>query len=319
MSNPIELEHPTWSIFDSSKIQCFMDCPRKYFFNYILGWDVDAPNNDLIFGQAIHEALEYLMTSSMKQDAIEPAFQKFLETYREHFSEETDELFIPKSPNNAFFGLAAYVGKYRDQDKFDTLYTEIGGEVNTGKHNLVYKIDAVCKDSNDRIFALEHKTTKWGFKQVWFDEWLLSIQVGTYSYALRCMFPEVLSPIVIINGIAFSKKKVDCERQPVKKTPNQLRTWLFTVNYWIDMIKTEQDVLLNDCSPDDSVLTAFPMNPRACTNYFRLCPYHEFCTAWPNPLKRAFDGPPGGYKLHFWNPLEELPLKNRKDLESVES
>lgn len=315
---PQSLYHPSWEDFDSSKIQCYMDCPRKYFYNYILGWESDRPNNHLIFGQAWHEGMEHIMTHTMTEDAIEPAYNRFLAKYRESFPAETDELFIPKTPNNAFLGYCVYIGKYRNQDRFQTLHVEIGGKVHTGKHSLIYKMDHVGKDENSRIFAFEHKTTSGGFKQVWFDEWLLSLQIGTYSYALKCMFPEVQSPLVIINGASFSKKKVDCERQPVKKSPGQLRTWLFTVNYWIDSIKDEMDLMLKPGMKDASTFTAFPMNPRACTNYFRLCPYHDFCMAWQNPLTRALDGPPEGFIIRYWNPLEELDIKERIDLEGID-
>ena len=313
MSNE-ELYHPAWEIMDSSKLQSFMDCPRRFFFDYILGWSSEMANHDLIFGQAFHDAMEIIMTNPMTEDIIEVAYQKFLETYRPYFPEETDELYAPKTPANAFYGLAAYVGQYRNQDFFTTLYTEVGGRVWTGKHYLIYKLDTICQDHNGRVFSFEHKTTKYGFKQVWLDEWLLSMQIGTYSYGLRCLYPDISTPLVIINGVAFSKKKVDCQRQPVKKTPQQLQTWLFTANYWIDQVKQEVDVLMNDCSVDDQVLTAFPLNPRACTNYFRLCPFHDFCMSWPNPLRYAFDQPPDGFQVHHWDPLQELPIKNRVDV-----
>ncbi len=312
-----ELYHPTWEIHDSSKIQSFMDCPRRFFFDYILGWQSEVANHDLIFGQAFHDAMEVIMTNPMTEDVIEPAYNAFLETYRKTYPEETDEIYEPKSPKNAFYGLAAYIGQYRNQDFFTTLYTEVGGKVSTGKHQVVYKLDTICQDHNERVFSFEHKTTKNGFKQVWMDEWLLSMQIGCYSYAMRCLYPNVSTPLVIINGVAFSKKKVDCQRQPVKKTPQQLQNWLFTVNYWVDQIKNEINVLLNDCSVDDQILTAFPMNPRACTNYFRLCPFHDFCMSWSNPLRQAFEGPPEGFVTKRWDPLEELPIKNRVDLEQT--
>jgi len=314
MTNLEELYHPTWEVYDSSKIQTFMACPRKYFFEYILGWSSEAPNHDLIFGQAVHEGMAYIMTHEMTEETVEKAYQEFLHHYRKHYSEETDDIFAPKTPQNAFYGFATYVGKYRSQDFFKTNYVEIGGKLSTGKHTIVYKIDSVCEDDNGRIFSFEHKTTKFGFKKVWFDQWLLSLQVGTYSYALRCLFPNVV-PVVIINGIAYSKTKVDVERQPVKKTPSQLNGWLLTTNYWIDQIKMEQKILLSDTSLDDDVLSCFPMNPGSCTQYFRVCAFHDFCMAYQNPLKFSEGEPPDGFQRHYWNPLEEINLREQIDLE----
>jgi len=309
--NNSDLYHPSWEIFDSSKIQTFMTCPRKYFFNYILGWSSETPNHDLIFGQAVHEGMAYMLTHEMTEETVEMAYEEFLNYYRQYYDKETDEIFVPKTPKNAFYGFAVYLTKYRDQDFFKTKYIEIGGRLSTGKHTLVYKLDSVCEDENRRIFSLEHKTTKYGFKKVWFDQWLLSLQVGTYSYALRCLYPETV-PVVIINGISYSKTKVDVERQPVKKTVSQLNGWLFMVNYWIDQIKLEQKIFLENY--DQDVLDCFPMNPVSCTQYFRVCPFHDFCMAYQNPLKFSDGEPPDGFQRHYWNPLEEFKLRQQVDL-----
>ena len=53
---------PTLQTVDSTKINTFLDCPRQYFFTYVLGWRSDRPNNHLVFGQAWHEAMEHLDT-----------------------------------------------------------------------------------------------------------------------------------------------------------------------------------------------------------------------------------------------------------------
>lgn len=314
MTKTIDFYHPTWEIFDSSKIQTFMDCPRKYFYQYILGWNMDIPNHDLIFGAAFHEGMEVL---TLNPGDVDGAHDAFLDYYRQYFSPETDDIYRPKTPDAALMAFAHYISRYQGQDRFTPLYTELGGRVFTGKHHIVYKIDAVCKDENDHIFALEHKTTKNGIRQVWLDEFLLSLQIGTYSYALRCIYPNI-APIVIVNGVSFSKTKVDMIRQPVKKTRHQLNIWSLTINFWIDQMKEEIDIFLNQ-SPEDEYLKAFPLNTRACTNYFRLCPFHDFCMAWANPAKQACDGPPEGFTTRYWNPLEELTIKTEINLEAQDA
>jgi len=62
-------------------------------------------------------------------------------------------------------------------------------------------------------------------------------------------------------------------------------------------------------------MMAFPMNTESCGNYFG-CAYHDFCLAWPNPLKRC-DEVPQGMKVEFWNPLEKSAKHEVKNGELV--
>ena len=79
---------PEWDILDSSKIQSYMRCPRKYFFNHILGWSLEeeeqgaleisssgllaAPKSEirksehLVFGTAWHHSMEHLLRENRK-------------------------------------------------------------------------------------------------------------------------------------------------------------------------------------------------------------------------------------------------------------
>ena len=86
--------HPTWDIMDSSKLICYKECPRKFFYQYILGWQNAYPNNHLVFGSAWHMAMEWLLNHPKD---IAGAALAFLEYYREHFPPNTDELFVPLS------------------------------------------------------------------------------------------------------------------------------------------------------------------------------------------------------------------------------
>ena len=61
--------------------------------------------------------------------------------------------------------------------------------------------------------------------------------------------------------------------------------------------------ILKDCKDSDDVLSAFPMNTTNCSKYFG-CPYFDFCTAWPNPLKRCNETPIG-IEIEFWDPTRE--------------
>ena len=60
MSFPIPSKD-TFKVNDSTKISCFLGCPRKYFYEYILDWRPDCPHHYLDFGEAWHRA-QYLVS-----------------------------------------------------------------------------------------------------------------------------------------------------------------------------------------------------------------------------------------------------------------
>lgn len=298
--------HPTWEILDSSKIQTFMDCPRRYFYEYVLAWRPDAPNNHLIFGDAWHKALEILMLGNYSDESLVQAMQEFETTYRARLPEGTDEIFAPKTPANAFKALVEYCSHYPGDKQEHILHTEIGGRVAIGPNRFItFRCDAIL-EKNGIVFAREHKTTGRSFSQLWSDQWELSFQVGTYSFALHCLFPEVQSCAVEVNGTAFLKTKISFLRVPVYKGPSNLNTWLFTANHYFDRIQDEHH-FLETSSEDDSVLTAFPMNPQSCTKYLG-CPYHDLCVNWANPLQHL-NFIPEGFAIEYWNPLDR-DIKN---------
>ncbi len=303
MLQPVE----SWSIQDSTKIQSFMDCPRAYFYEYVLGWRPEAPNLHLEFGTAWHMAMEHLITANKRdggrysQEAVMEAHDLFLTHYRQFFPDMTDEINAPKNPANALRALIDYCNLYQ-AEVFDPLYTEIYGTVPIGDGDVLhFKMDSILK--SDRGFmSREHKTGSQLSRQ-WIDQWSLKTQVGVYNHALYCLFPadEVFG--VEINGTILQKKENKFQRIPVRKSKEAMQVWFWTVRHYLKLIKWEFERLMIDSKEGDSVLMAFPMNSENCTKYFG-CRYHDFCGAWSNPLQHI-DEVPMGMKIEHWNPKEE--------------
>jgi len=310
-----------WDILDSTKLKDFMRCPRYCMYRHIFGWNTDNPSNHLIFGRAFHEAMEYLLLHGYDHKSLIKAHELMVENYRKDLPEETDELFEPKTPKNAFFALAAYCDKYKDDLKLnDVLHTEIAGSITIGKDKKIYfRMDSLLKSkATGKVFSLEHKTGSglW----LWEERWGLSTQVGTYTHVLNCLYPvdDVLG--VILNSVHFLRNKsswkdlntlgkttkklpFDLFRLYSPRTTAQMRVWLENVNYYYDAYFNEINILLNS-SKDANVLTAFPLNENSCISYGKVCEYQDFCLAWPNPLKK-FDQVPLGFKKEIWNPMEQ--------------
>jgi len=320
MTFPIT-EHPTWAIKDSSKLDDYLRCHRFYFFRYILGWDLDFPAHDLLFGEAYHKAREHQLLHGY--DDVAGAFEAFNNCYRLHFAPEEDEIYKPKTPTAVLNALMKFAEeRYADLVDNEVVVidgqkmTEISGTVPIDENRVLhYRMDSILRRLEDgMIFSWDHKTTaeKYILGRQWADQFFLSIQNGTYTHCLYCMFPieQVLGIEFCGTGFAFLSRgsanrssgyHATLRRVPAFKTPEQMNAWLWTVNNLLDEIERDMDKLFH-CTENDAVLMAFPMNGTSCTDY-RGCQYHDYCLSWPNPLRQCYE-PPLGFIEKFWNPAE---------------
>jgi hypothetical protein len=324
--------NPAWEIKDSSKLDDWCACRRQYFYRHILGWRPAVPAHDLYFGECWHLAREYGLLNGY--DDVQGAFNAFNDHYRLEFPQETDELYKPKTPGAVLAALMTLaISPYYSRDLDDNEIVEINGNKMTeisgtvpisSTRSLHYRMDSIMRRKEDgMIFSWDHKTTteKYINYDNWTNQFYLSIQNGTYTHCLYCMFPieQVLG--VEFYGVGFvylsrgsanrsAGYHATFKKAPVYKTPEQMNTWLWNVNRLCDDIDYEMQ-LLDQCKEGDDVMTAFPMNPKSCTSY-RGCPYFDFCMSFQNPLQRCGE-PPTGFETSFWRP-DEKASKNIMNL-----
>jgi len=323
-------EHPSWKILDSSKLDTFTQCNRKFFFEYILGWRLDIPAHDLHFGESWHKAREHQLIHGYKD--IEGAYNAFITEYRKKFEPETDSIYRPKDPTGAMNALIALSNNY-SLDLYENEVVELDGKKMTEISGTVpidngrvlhYRMDSIMRRHSDgKIFSWDHKTTheKWLHGRQWAESFHLGIQNGTYTHCLYCMFPieEVLG--VEFYGVGFnyllrgSKERsagyhASFRKVPAFKTPEQMNVWLWNINDIYDDVEREME-RLDRCKEGDTVMTAFQQRPHSCTAY-RGCPYHDFCLSWSNPLQQCYE-PPLGFRLKFWDP-RDMKTSNKKEL-----
>ena len=314
--------HPTWAITDSSKLSEYLECPRKYFFRYILGWTPDTPAQDLHFGVCWHKAREYQLRYGY--DDIQGAYNAFIECYRQKFPPETDNLYTPKDPTAVVAALKKFSDTYfSDLDLNEVVeldgrkMLEVSGTVPIAKNRVIhYRMDSIMRRKDDcKVFSWDHKTTsaKYINNSRWSQQFLMSIQNGTYTHVLMCMFPieSVLGVEFCGTGFEYLKRgskqrppgyHITLRRVPAYKTPEQMNPWLWLVNNIIDDIEADME-MLECCYPSDPVMQCFRQNPTSCQNW-KGCPYYDYCLSWPNPLAHI-EEPPLGFHIEFWNPAEQ--------------
>lgn len=297
----------TWKIIDSSKLKDHLRCQRFYFYCHVLGWKPEFPSNHLIFGTAWHLPMEHLLLNGYDLDSVNDGYSLFETSYRQHLGPDTDEMFGAKTPLNAFLALSEYADEYKDDlDIHKVKYTEIAGSASIG-HNrdLYYRMDSILENRNNGLISsLEHKTGSRTWQ--WEDQWPLSLQIGTYTHVLHCLYDRKKVEGVRMNATFFIKRKkfkAEFMRPLIQKSLGGMNVWFNVVNYRFDLIEHSMEILDKE-SEDHEIMNSFPLNPEGCIKYGRICEYHDFCTAWPNPLKRC-DEPPLGFKIEFWDPTKQ--------------
>ncbi len=325
--------HPSWEIRDSSKLSDYLSCPRYFFYCHVLGWRLDTPAHDLYFGEAWHIAREHQLIHGY--DDIDGAFTAFLNHYRKQFPPQSDINHKPKTPEAVFQALTNFaVTYYSDLEDNELLrnpetnepFTEISGTVPIDEKRVLYfRMDSLLRNrKTGKIFSWDHKTTngKYIGYQNWDTQFYLSVQNGTYTHCMYCIFPieEVLGVEFCGVGFEYLTRGSSArpagyystlKRVPAFKTPDQMNTWLWCTIDLMNDIDRDFDRLSN-CSDNDEVLMSFHLNPGSCTKY-RGCEFHDICLHQPNPLRISGE-PPFGFRQEFWDPREK-DARNKMKLE----
>ncbi len=305
--------HPTWDVLDSTKLTTYMRCPRLFFYQFVLGWQSDYPNNHLVYGSAWHIAMEWLL---QHPGDVAGATLAFLRFYRRHFGAGTDELYVPKTPANAVDSIAAYNDRFgREHEQEKVLYTEVAGLVLVAdERTMVFKCDAILEDSaTGRIFGRDFKTSQRKYVN-WGDHYTLSTQMLTYLHALHCLYPQAEDLKMIVRGAWFyrSPRVTEFADHPIDKSVEQMSAWLTRVNAWIDRLDNDRYTLTEETT-DDVGMSAFPQDDTACFDFGQQCQFFDFCNSWSNPIAHC-DSVPIGFKKEYWNPLERPEISTKIDL-----
>lgn len=326
MSNPAVLDHTypeslipveTWSIMDSTKLKCYKGCPRKYFYEYVLGWRHSGPNIHLDFGSAIHLIFETIYNEpddgwrGYPSDIVTKAYGEFLAEYRKSYplpegdgvdlaiALEQDAKNSPKNPDGAARLIAEYATKYKDDD-FEVLYTEVAGIVPIDDiHNMTFKMDLILRDEMG-VRGKDFKTSG-ADREMYQRKFHHDTQMLCYSHALHMLFPEE-EVGMCLDFLIPLKTKVTLRRRDIPITELQLLHWLAETSWWLNEVDRDFE-LLSNTSLDAPYMLTFRRNDQNCTQYNQLCPFFDFCSlpGFSNPLTRCAKPQPG-FEVRHWDP-----------------
>ena len=310
-----------FSVLDATKIQDYQACPRRFFYERVLGWCYAQPNIHLIFGSSWHLAMEKLYEGgkprySRAENAdlaalTTEAFNAFYTEYTQTYGPADEEPNKPKNASNAIRALLQYSERNRD-DNFDVLHIETAGSIPVSDRRVLhFKTDLICHDERG-YFSLEHKTSG-KFDSRWAAQWRQKMQGGVYSHVLYCLYPPEDVYGVIINGAFITNPPLlkkdgtpragardnEFHRVPIRKNLKQMEGWLAEVSFWFDCIERDHNTLAS-ASDSDPVMLAFPKRTENCTNW-GPCPFLDYCSVWNNPLQHI-EEVPTGFEISHWDP-----------------
>lgn len=307
--------------YDNTRISAFKKCPRFYYFRHVRHWQADFPATALIFGSAWHAAMEAVwpaMCAGEKQaDVIKKGFAAFVDEWvargmphPDEISYEMQKELSPRTPGNAFEMLMDYVanriGKVKDLELISVERPFIVPLAPDDDSTFyVGKIDKVVM-ARHKVRAIEHKTTtaykkEGGFRSTFVDGFSPNSQVDGYLYALHMLWPGQVQG-VWVDAALVHKTETAFIFIPVEKQQEQLNSWLWETNYWIDQIQAHTAALAT-CNVADPFLASFPKQTGSCQDFNKNCDYHDLCRFKPNPMQ--ITEVPAGFREEYWDPLKE--------------
>lgn len=319
-SGPIPA-HKSWECLDSTKVQEFMTCPRKFLFKYMMGLSEREGNIHLVHGEAWHRGMQALLERGYTKEGLIDAIARYELYFEQHYTRGTWTDLYPKNPGGAREAFSSYIEKYKDEDsKYELIHTEIVGPVLIKRdREMWFRIDAILRNmETGKVRILEHKTAS---RNNGFESWVLKTQTNLYQHVLNCLYDPSEIEGLIVNTTVFHKKSPhEHIRTPLRTPLDMMRAFITHLNGVVDRIE-ENTLLLEQSTPDDPVLLPFPPCTESCTKWGRMCEFWDVCIAYPNPLK-LFEGGSQWFEVRHWDPRtmsesgQRVEIKvNRKEVE----
>ncbi len=314
---------------DYSSLSTYMDCPRKFLFQYVMHLRGAGKSIHLVFGSCWHYGLERAYLELQKESTNLSVMDLTIISVKAfnalwdldgapHWKDE--DLIFPKSPGHAANMLKAYWERHLKIDTDDNrkvVAVEAPFVIDLTSYrsdfpNYIGRIDLILSAPADGIEIIDHKTAKAVYKvspQI-FES---SFQTDGYLTAGRLFYDKI--PSITYRIALCQKKKIDFHPITVNKRAAAIDHFLVNLTQYISSILTDLDRLEEDraeCTSRTDILQSFRRCPgNACTAFFTQCPYYNLCRLRNNPLA-WFDKAPQGYTHDEWDPdTHEAGIKQR--------
>ena len=310
---------------DYSSLSTYLECPRKFLYQYLLHLRNPRPSIHLVFGSCWHYGLEVVYQAELNDPKITPADATKLATdaFNLLWSIEgtphwpNEDTIFPKSPGHAANVYHAYFKRFLkfDQSNSTVLAVESPFVIHISEDlpNYIGRFDLIRTiKKTGTLEIIDHKTTKAIYPTTG-SGFEMSYQTIGYLTAGRIFYDSI--PSMVFGVAIFQKSKIDFQRFTIHKRVQAVNQFLHELRYYMNEIIKELDFLRLDklagLTRTDS-LNCFQRRPGyACTTFNGNCAYFDLCKLRNNPLL-WIEKPPQGYIIHEWDPdTHEADLKQK--------
>lgn len=309
---------------DYSSLSCYLDCPRKFFFKYVLHLRGNQKNINLVFGSAWHYGLELAYSALGEDPTLDAAtlrdisIQGFNALWALEGSEFDPDFVFPKSPGHAANMYNKYWARFAPIDTEMTVlavespFTVSLSHIDKDLPDYIGRLDLVFQKPDGSLQIVDHKTTK-SINSITHTSFECSLQTDGYLTVGHLYYDQV--PEMVYSIALCQKSKIEFHRFVINKPKMTIDRFIADLAHHAAGIK--KNLLLLDIedavnAKRDYHLQAFPRRPGyACTAFFRPCSYYDICKLRANPAL-WMNNPPSGYSINEWDPaVHEEQLKER--------
>ena len=290
--------------WDSYSLGELKSCPRKYFYNVILGRVFRSENAHLRFGREFHYAMEVYDKARVNNISHEDALRLAVKTAMTRtWDEKLNRPWISDEPTKTRETLIRTIIWYADQFANDPAKTlvlsdgraavelsfafELGLSSRlTGEQFMLCGHLDKAVEFQGRPWVLDKKTTKSTLSNDFFIAFSPDNQMSLYDIAGGVVLREPIAGIIIDAaqiGVTFSR----FQRYPIDRTQAQAEEWLKDLQYWLGMAEKYAE--------DDY----WPHNDKACYR----CSYRPICSVSPEIRPTLLDRLYTDRDEGLWDPI----------------
>lgn len=293
--------------WDSVSLGLLKECPRKYQYTLIEGWQHKKTSHHLVFGIWYHSSLEKYDRARAKgashDDALRQAVSTALEISGTRNEDGTFSPYISDDKNKTRETLVRTVIWYLEQFssdpaetiildngqpavelsfRFDTHYSAPDGQ----NYILCGHLDRMVNFAGD-AYVMDRKTTKGTISSNYFDQFHPDSQMSQYTVAGKVVYNLPVRGVIIDAaqiGVTFSR----FERAFASRTQGELDEWMQDTFVWLRQNETFVEA------------DHWPMNDKSCSKYGG-CVFLNVCNKDPSVRKTFLEA---DFVKRIWDPLQ---------------
>ncbi len=300
---------------DSTSLGEFKQCPRKYYYSIIMGYQPIGTAIDLIFGSAAHQALEHF---HKRRFAGEPYEDALLATLQEALTESwiaeaSEPLFddAAKSRLSLTRLIVEYCDRYeKEQTGPRTVALANGAPAveltfafDSGLASASHEPIVLCGhldrlvEFNQEIYIADLKTTRSGLTAHYLRNFTPDNQFTLYTLAGRVAL-HVTARGVLLDAVQVGVTFVRFARIPIPRPTAIIEEWIRGFeSYWYPAIQS----CAQNADLTSNPVEAYPQNDKACGLYGG-CHFREVCGRVPSSRSTILEGQ---FNRRRWDPLGE--------------